>query len=150
MYDSPSDSSTEESLDELVLHGDFNEVDTILRDGEPLNILESPRWDYFVKDFLRLDNWRAKIKNIQLLYIYNCTRQLENTDNPAVYIMELKCNFKSWVFIVTMDEELLVERLEPYRSRFDALTMQLYEDVLAFCKREPTHQMTGINAIGSD
>ena len=45
MYDSPSDSSTEESLDELVLHGDFNEVDTILRNREPLNILESPRWD---------------------------------------------------------------------------------------------------------
>ena len=141
MYDSPSDSSTEESLDELVLNGDFNEVDTILRNGEPLNILESPRWDYFVKDFLRLDNWRAKIKNIQLLYIYNCTRQLENTDNPAVYIMELKCNVKSWVFIVTMDEELLVERLGPYRSRFDALTMQLYEDVLAFCKREPTREI---------
>ena len=141
MYDSPSDSSTEESLDELVLHGDFNEVDTILRNGEPLNILESPRWDYFVKDFLRLDNWRAKIKNIQLLYIHHCTRQFENMDNPAVYMMELKCNFKSWVFIVTMDEELLVERLGPYRSRFDALTMQLYEDVLAFCKREPTHQI---------
>ena len=142
MYDSPSDSSTEESLDELVLHGDFNEVDTILRNGEPLNILESPRWDYFVKDFLRLDNWRAKIKNIQLLYIHHCTRQFENMDNPAVYMMELKCNFKSWVFIVTMDEELLVERLGPYRSGFDALAMSLYEDVLAFSRVDPTHEIT--------
>jgi hypothetical protein len=141
MYDSSSDSSIEESLDELVLHGDFNEVDTFLRDGASLDILNSPRWDYFVKDFLRLENWRAKIRNIQLLYIYNCTRQLENTNNPAVYMMELKCNVKSWVFIATMDEDLFVQRLEPYRSRFDALAMSLYEDVLAFCKRVPTHQI---------
>ena len=80
MYDSPSDSSIEESLDELVLHGDFDEVDRLLQDGASLDIIESPRWDYFVKDFLRLENWRSKIRNIQLLYIHQCVRQLESSD----------------------------------------------------------------------
>ena len=80
MYDSPSDSSIEESLDELVLHGDTDEVDRLLQDGASLDIIESPRWDYFVKDFLRLENWRSKIRNIQLLYIHQCVRQLESSD----------------------------------------------------------------------
>jgi hypothetical protein len=142
MYDSTSDSSIEESLDELLLHGDFDEVDRLLQDDASLDILNSPRWDFFVKDFLRLENWRSKIKNIQLLYIYNCTRQLENTDNAAVYLMKLKCNIKSWVFIATMDEDLFVERLGPYIDRFDALAMSLYEDILAYCRREPTHEIT--------
>ena len=140
-YDSSSDSSTEESTEDILLYGDFDEVDTFLRNGASLDILKSPRWDYFVKDFLRLENWRAKIKNIQLLYIYNCTRQLENMDNPAVYLMELKCNIKSWLFIATMDQQLFVERLEPYRTRFDPLAMQLYDDILAYCRREPTHRI---------
>ena len=140
-YDSSSDSSTEESIEDILLYGDFDEVDRLLQAGASLDILKSPRWDFFVKNLLRLENWRAKIKNIQLLYIYNCTRQLENTDNPAVYIMELKCNIKSWLFIANMVQDLFVERLEPYRSRFDPLAMQLYEDVLAFCIREPTHRI---------
>ncbi len=142
MYDSSSDSSIEESLDELVLHGDFDEVDRLLQDGASLDILESPRWDFFVKDFLRLENWRSKIRNIQLLYIHQCVRQLEAANNPAVYMMELKCNVKSWVFIATMEEELFIERLGPYRSGFDALAMSLYEDVLAFSRVDPTHEIT--------
>ena len=141
MYDSPSDSSVEDSLDELVLHGDFNEVDRLLQDGASLDILESPRWDYFVKDFLRLENWRSKIRNIQLLYIHQCVRQLDTSDKSAVYLMELKCNIKSWVFIATMDEELFVQRLEPYLDRFDSLAMDLYENILALCHTQPTHEI---------
>ena len=140
-YDSSSDSSTEESIEDILLYGDFDEVDTFLRNGASLDILKSPRYDYFVKRFLRLRDWRVKIKNIQLLYIHHCTRQLENTDNPAVFLMELKCNIKSWVFIASMDEDLFIEHLEPYRTRFDPLAMQLCEDVLAFCRREPTHRI---------
>ena len=140
-YDSSSDSSTEESTEDILLHGDFDEVDTFLSNGASLDILKTPSWDYFVKNFLRLENWRAKIKHIQLMYIYNCTRQLENTDSPAVYLMELKCNIRSWLFIAKMDQQLFVERLEPYRTRFDALAMSLYEDILAYCRREPTHRI---------
>ena len=142
MYDSSSDSSTEESIEDILLYGDTDEVDTLLRDGASLDILESPRWDFFVKNFLRLENWRAKIRNIQLLYIHRCLRQLDTSDNPAVYLMELKCNVRSWVFIATMDQQLFAERLGPYRSGFDALAMSLYEDILAYCRREPTHEIT--------
>jgi hypothetical protein len=80
MYDSSSDSSTEESIEDILLYGDTDEVDTLLRDGASLDILKTPRWDFFVKDFLRLENWRSKIKNIQLLYIHQCVRQLESSD----------------------------------------------------------------------
>ena len=55
MYDSPSDSSVEESVDEILLHGDADEVDRLLQDGASLDILESPRWDFFVKNFLLLE-----------------------------------------------------------------------------------------------
>ena len=132
----------EDSLDELVLHGDCDEVDRLLQAGASLDILNSPRWDFFVKSFLRVSDWRSKIKNIQLLYIHHCTRQLESSDNLAVYLMELKCNVRSWMFIATMDEDLFIERLEPYRSRFDDMAMSLYEEVLAYCRRVPTHEIT--------
>ena len=138
-YDSPSDS--EDNLYDLCLTGEFDQVDSLLRNGEPLHILESPTFDYFMKDLLSMENWRDKIRNIQLLYIYKCIRQLDSTDQPAVYIMELRCNVKSWVFTATFDEELFVERLGLYVPRFDAFAMQLYEDVLAFCRVIPTHDV---------
>ena len=138
-YDSPSD--TDESLYDFCLTGEFHQVDSLLRDGESLDILDSPTWDYFMKALLSMENWRDKLPNIQLLYIYACTRQLDSTDQPAVYVMELKCNVKSWVFTATFDEELFVERLEPYVPRFDSLAMELYEDVLALCRVVPTHDV---------
>ena len=138
-YDSPSD--TEESLYDLCLTGEFDQVDSLLRDGEPLDILDSPAWDYFMKEFLSLRNWRDKLPNIQLLYIYKCIRQLDSTDQPAVYVMELRCNVKSWVFTATFDEDLFVERLEPYVPRFNSFAMELYEDVLASCRVVPTHDV---------
>ena len=122
-YDSPSDTD-DESLYDLCLTGEFDQVDSLLRNGEPLDILDSP-WNYFMKDLLSMENWRDKIRNIQLLYIYKCIRQLESTDQPAVYVMELKCNVKSW----------------PYVPRFDSLAMELYEDVLASCRLVPTHDV---------
>ena len=118
-YDSPSDTD-DESLYDLCLTGEFDQVDSLLRNGEPLDILDSP-WNYFMKDLLSMENWRDKIRNIQLLYIYKCIRQLESTDQPAVYVMELRCNVKSWVFTATFDEDLFVERLGPYVPRFDSL-----------------------------
>ena len=138
-YDSPSDTD-DESLYDLCLTGEFDQVDSLLRNGEPLDILDSP-WNYFMKDLLSMENWRDKIRNIQLLYIYKCIRQLESTDQPAVYVMELRCNVKSWVFTATFDEDLFVERLGPYVPRFDSLAVQLYEDVLAFCRLVPTHDV---------
>jgi hypothetical protein len=138
-YDSPSDS--EDNLYDLCLTGEFDQVDSLLRDGEPIGILDSPTWDYFMKELLSMEDWRDKLPNIQLLYIYKCIRQLDSTDQPAVYIMELRCNVKSWVFTATFDEELFVERLGPYVPRFDAFAMQLYEDVLAFCRVIPTHDV---------
>jgi hypothetical protein len=141
-YDSPSDAD-DESLYDVCLTGEFHQVDGLLRDGESLNILDSPTtWNYFMKDLLSMENWRGKLPNIQLLYIYKCIRQLDSTDQPAVYVMELRCNVKSWVFTATFDEELFVERLEPYVPRFDALAMQLYEDVLASCRVVPTYEIT--------
>ena len=123
-YDSPSDS--EDNLYDLCLTGEFDQVDSLLRNGEPLDILESPNtWNYFMKDLLSMEDWRGKLPNIQLLYIYKCIRQLESTDQPAVYVMELKCNVKSW----------------PYVPRFDSLAMELYEDVLASCRLVPTHDV---------
>ena len=139
-YDSPSDTD-DESLYDVCLTGEFHQVDSLLRDGEPLDILDSPTWNYFMKDLLSMENWRDKLSNIQLLYIYKCIRQLESTDQPAVYVMELKCNVKSWVFTATFDEELFVERLGPYVPRFDSLAMELYDDVLASCRVEPTHDV---------
>ena len=138
-YDSPSD--TEESLYDVCLTGGFDQVDSLLRDGESLNILDSPTFDYFMKELLSMEDWRDKIRNIQLLYIYKCIRQLDSTDQPAVYVMELKCNVKSWVFTATFDEELFVQRLGPYVPRFDSLAMELYEDVLASCRVVPTHDV---------
>ena len=139
-YDSPSD--TEESLYDVCLTGEFHQVDGLLRNGEPLDILESPNtWNYFMKDLLSMENWRDKLPNIQLLYIYKCIRQLDSTTNPAVYVMELRCNVKSWVFTSTFDEDLFVERLGPYVPRFDSLAMALYEEVLAFCRVVPTHDV---------
>ena len=142
-YDSPSDSSDEEpTLYEMILYGSFDEVDTLLRNGASLSLLETPVWDDLMIEFLQLDNWRDKIKGVQLLYIYHCIRQLESTNNPAVYMMELRCNVKSWVYIATMDKNLFVERLESYISRLDFLGMELYEDILQYCRTEPTHSIS--------
>ncbi len=138
-YDSPSDE--EENLYETCLHGDFDDVEGILISGASLDILNSPTWDEFVKGFLRMQNWKSKIRNIQLLYIYKCTRQMDSTDHPAVYIMELKCAVKSWCFIATFDEHLFTERLERYLPRFDALAMELYEEVIQLCRVEQTHEI---------
>ena len=139
-YDSPSDTD-DESLYDVCLTGEFHQVDGLLRDGEPLDILDNPTWDYFMKDLLSMEDWRDKLPNIQLLYIYKCIRQLESTDQPAVYVMELKCNVKSWIFIATFDEDLFVERLGPYLPHFGSLAMQLYEDILTFCRVVPTHDV---------
>ena len=46
-YDSPSDTD-DESLYDVCLTGEFHQVDSLLRDGEPLDILDSPTWNYFV------------------------------------------------------------------------------------------------------
>ena len=142
MYDSASDSSVEESLEDTILSGSFSKVDEMLRDGVSLGILNSPRWDIFIADFLSLENWRSKIRSIQLLYIYHCIRQLERTSMPAVYLMEMKCNVNSWLYIAVMDAELFVERLAPYLVRFDDLAMSLYRNILAMCMTEPTHVVT--------
>ena len=139
-YDSPSDTD-DESLYDVCLTGDFDDVDDLLQAGTPLDLLDSPMWSYFMKEFLSLRNWRDKIRNIQLLYTYKCIRQLDSTDQPAVYIMELRMRVKSWVFTATFDEQLFVERLEPYIARFNSLAMELYEDVLASCRVEPTHDV---------
>ena len=61
-YDSASDSSVEDTIEDILLHGDFDEVDALLRNETPLDILESPRWDYFVKVFLSLD---MQIQNLE-------------------------------------------------------------------------------------
>jgi len=141
-YDSPSDTD-DESLYDLCLTGEFDQVDSLLRNGEPLDILDNhTTWNYFMKDLLSMENWRDKLSNIQLLYIYKCIRQLDLTTNPAVYVMELKCNVKSWIFTATFDEDLFVERLGPYVPRFDSLAMQLYENVLASCRVVPTYEIT--------
>ena len=87
-YDSPSDTD-DESLYDVCLTGEFHQVDSLLREGESLNRLDSPMWDYFMKDLLSMENWRDKLPNIQLLYIYKCIRQLDSTTNPAVYVMRL-------------------------------------------------------------
>ena len=139
-YDSPSDTD-DESLYDVCLTGEFDQVDSLLRDGESLNILDSPTFDYFMKELLSMEDWRDKIRNIQLLYIYKCIRQLDSTTNPAVYVMELRCNVRSWIFTATFDEDLFVERLEPYVPRFDSLAMQLFEDVVASCRVVPTHDV---------
>ncbi len=137
LYDSSSDE--EGNLYETCLHGDFENVESRLISGDPLNLLDSPTWDYFMKDLLSMENWRDKLSNIQLLYIYKCIRQLDSTTNPAVYVMELRCNVKSWVFTATFDEELFIERLTPYLPQFDALAMELYEEIIELCRVEQTH-----------
>ena len=138
LYDSSSDEE-EDELYHVCLNGDSANVESMLISGASLDILNSPTWDYFMKDFLRLEDWKSKMKNIQILYIYKCTRQLDSTNNPAVYVMQLLCNTTSWCFIATFDEPLFTERLERYLPRFDALAMQLYDEVIQLCRIEQTH-----------
>jgi hypothetical protein len=59
-YDSPSDTD-DESLYDVCLTGDFDDVDDLLQAGTPLDLLDSPMWSYFMKKFLSLRNWRDKI-----------------------------------------------------------------------------------------
>ena len=140
LYDSSSDEE-EDELYHVCLNGDSANVESMLISGASLDLLNSPEWDEFVKDFLLMENWRSKIRNIQLLYIYKCTRQLDSTNYPAVYLMELKCNTKSWCFIVRFDVQLFIDRLTPYLPRFDALAMELYEEVIQLCRIEQTHEI---------
>ena len=136
MYDSASDID-ETNIQELILRGDFDQLDSLLSGGAPLDILDSIEWHDFMYKFLRLKNWKKKFRNIELLYLYRCTRQLETNSNAAVYLMELKCSVNSWVYIVKLDKSLIQERLKPYTPRFDSESMNLYDENLALCDIEP-------------
>ena len=68
IYDSPSDIE-EDGLYRVCLTGDFHDVEGMLISGASLDLLNSPEWDEFVKDFIRMQNWKSKIKNIQLLFV---------------------------------------------------------------------------------
>jgi hypothetical protein len=137
MYDSASDID-ETNIQEIILSGDFDQLDSLLSGGAPLDILDSIEWNYLMHKFLRLKNWKKKIRNIQLLYVYRCVRQLEVNSNAGIYLMELKCNIKSWVFMVKLDRDLLIERLKPYTPRFDSEAMELYDKIISLCDVEPS------------
>jgi hypothetical protein len=135
MYDSDSDID-EANLQEMILHGDFDQLDSLLSGGAPLDILDSIDWHDLMYKFLRLKNWKSMIRNIELLYLHRCTRQLEVNSNAAVYLMELKCSLKSWVYIVKLDKSLIQERLKQYTPRFDSEAMELYDKIIALCDTE--------------
>ena len=136
MYDSASDID-ETNIQELILRGDFDQLDSLLSGGAPLDILDSIEWHDLMYKFLRLKDWKTKISNIQLLYLYRCIRQIEVKSNAAVYLMELKCSLKSWVYMVKLDRDLLVERLKPYIPKFDSDAINLYDQILHICDIEP-------------
>jgi hypothetical protein len=136
MYDSDSDID-ETNIQEIILSGDFDQLDRALEAGISLEILDGLEWHNFMYKFLRTKFWVKKIRNIQLLYLYRCTRQLEVNSNAAVYLMELKCNIKSWVFMVKLDRDLLIERLKPYIPKFDGEAIELYDQILQICDIEP-------------
>jgi hypothetical protein len=136
-YDSASDID-ESDIKEIILSGDFDQLDSLLSGGAPLDILDSIEWHDLMYKFLRLKNWKTKISNIQLLYLYRCIRSSETTSSAAVALMELKCNIKSWVYIVKLDRDLLVERLKPYIPKFDSDAINLYDQILGLCDIEPS------------
>jgi hypothetical protein len=136
MYDSASDID-ETNIQELILRGDFDQLDSLLSGGAPLDILDSIEWHDLMYKFLRLKDWKTKISNIQLLYLYRCIRQIEVKSNAAVYLMELKCSIKSWIYIVKIDRDLIIERLKPYTPTFDSDAMELYDQILGLCDIEP-------------
>ena len=135
-YDSASDID-ESDIKEMILHGDFSELDRALEAGISLGILDSIEWHDLMYKFLRLKNWKKKIRNIELLYIYRCQRGLETNSNTGIDLMELKCSIKSWIYIVKIDRDIIIERLKPYTPRFDGDAMELYEQILALCDVEP-------------
>ena len=137
MYDSASDIDETTNIQELIIRGDFSELDRALDAGISLEILDGLEWHDLMYKFLRLKNWKTKISNIQLLYLYRCIRSSETTSSAAVALMELKCNIKSWVYIVKLDRDLLVERLKPYIPKFDSEAMNLYDEIISLCDIEP-------------
>ena len=136
MYDSASDID-ESNIKEMILHGDFSELDRALEAGMSLEILDGVEWHNFMYKFLRLKDWKTKISNIQLLYLYRCIRQIEVKSNAAVYLMELKCSVNSWIYMVKIDKELVIERLAPYIPKFDSDAINLYDQILGLCDIEP-------------
>jgi hypothetical protein len=137
-YDSASDIDDDTNIQELVLRGDFSELDRALEAGMSLEILDGVEWHDLMHKFLRLKNWKKKIRNIQLLYLHRCTRQLEVNSNAGIYLMELKCSITSWVFMVKIDRDLLIDRLKPYTPKFDSEAMNLYDQILQICDIEPS------------
>ena len=136
MYDSDSDID-ETNIQDLLLHGDFFELDRALEAGISLEILDGLEWHDLMYKFLRTKAWETKIRNIELLYLHSCTRQLEVNSNAAVYLMELKSSVKSWIFMVKLDKELVIERLAPYTPKFDSEAMNLYDEIISLCDIEP-------------
>ena len=135
-YDSASDID-ESDIKEMILHGDFSELDRALEAGMSLEILDGVEWHDLMHKFLRLKNWKKKIRNIELLYIYRCQRGLETNSNAGIYLMELKCSIKSWIYIVKIDRDLIIERLKPYTPKFDSEAMNLYDEIISLCDIEP-------------
>ena len=135
MYDSASDID-ESDIKEMILHGDFFELDRALEAGISLEILDGLEWHDLMYKFLRTKAWETKIRNIELLYLHRCTRQLE-TSNSSVPLMELKSSVKSWIFMVKLDKELVIERLAPYTPKFDSEAMNLYDEIISLCDIEP-------------
>ena len=136
MYDSASDID-ETNIQELILRGDFDQLDSLLSGGAPLDILDSIEWHDLMYKFLRLKAWETKIRNIELLYLHRCTRQLEVNSNSSVPLMELKCSIKSWIYMVKLDKSLIQERLKAFIPRFDGDAMELYDQILHICDIEP-------------
>ena len=137
MYDSASDIDETTNIQELIIRGDFSELDRALDAGISLEILDGLEWHDLMYKFLRTKAWETKIRNIQLLYLHRCTRQLEVNSNAAVYLMELKSSVKSWIFMVKLDKELVIERLAPYTPKFDSEAMNLYDEIISLCDIEP-------------
>ena len=137
IYDSDSDID-DTNIQELILRGDFDQLDRALEAGISLEILDGLEWHDLMHKFLRLKNWKKKIRNIELLYVYRCVRSLETNCNAAVYLMELKSSVKSWNYIVKLDKSLIQERLKPYIPRFDRDAMELYDQILGLCDIEPS------------
>jgi hypothetical protein len=136
MYDSESDID-ETNIQDIILSGDFSELDRALEAGISLGILDGVDWHDLMYKFLRLKNWKTKISNIQLLYLHRCTRQLEVNSNSSVPLMELKCSIKSWIYMVKLDKSLIQERLKAFIPRFDGDAMELYDQILHICDIEP-------------
>ena len=137
MYDSASDIDETTNIQELIIRGDFSELDRALDAGISLEILDGLEWHDLMYKFLRTKAWETKIRNIELLYIYRCQRGLETNSNAGIYLMELKCSIKSWIYIVKIDRDLIIERLKPYTPKFDSEAMNLYDEIISLCDIEP-------------